>query len=96
MPFLLAFLALGLLLQPQMSAWQPGRSVSSSRLLSPGELVAVSAYDGYPDSGAGVTTTRPARDHHQTGTHPVRCAQEHADRYADVSCCAGVRPILAY
>src|ERR1700685_3273078 len=55
-PFLLAFAALTLLLQPQISAWLGGFRVSSSRFLLPGGLVAVSAYDGYWGAGAGVMT----------------------------------------
>ena len=55
-PYLLAFAALALLLQPQVSAWlarHPGRS---HRLLLPGGLIAASAYDGYWGAGAGVLT----------------------------------------
>jgi uncharacterized membrane protein YfcA len=55
-PFLLAFAALALLLQPQISAWLAGRRASSSRFLLPAGLVAVSAYDGYWGAGAGVMT----------------------------------------
>jgi uncharacterized membrane protein YfcA len=54
-PFLLAFAALALLLQPQVSAWL-ARRPSGCRPLLPGGLVAVSAYDGYWGAGAGVMT----------------------------------------
>ena len=50
-PFLLAFAALTLLLQPQISAWLARRRASSSRFLLPGALIAVSAYDGYWGAG---------------------------------------------
>ena len=55
-PFLLAFGALALLLQPKISAWLAGHPASSSRLLLPGGLIAASAYDGYWGAGAGVMT----------------------------------------
>jgi len=55
-PFLLTFAALTLLLQPQIAAWLAGHPASSSRLLLPAGLIAVSAYDGYWGAGAGVMT----------------------------------------
>lgn len=55
-PFLLAFAALALLLQPQAAAWLAGRRAGSSRFLLPGGLIAVSAYDGYWGAGAGIMT----------------------------------------
>ena len=55
-PFLLAFGALALLLQPKVSAWLAGHPASSSRLLLPSGLIAASAYDGYWGAGAGVMT----------------------------------------
>ena len=55
-PFLLAFAALALLLQPQVSAWLARHPASSSRLLLPCGLIAASAYDGYWGAGAGVMT----------------------------------------
>jgi uncharacterized protein len=55
-PFLLAFAALALLLQPQISAWLAGHRASSSRFFLAAGLVAVSAYDGYWGAGAGVMT----------------------------------------
>jgi uncharacterized protein len=55
-PFLLAFGALALLLQPKISAWLAGHPASSSRLLLPSGLIAASAYDGYWGAGAGVMT----------------------------------------
>jgi uncharacterized protein len=55
-PFLLAFAALALLFQPRVSAWLAGHSAGGSRLLLPGGLIAVSAYDGYWGAGAGVMT----------------------------------------
>ncbi len=53
-PFLLAFAALALLLQPLISAWLARHRGSGSRFLLPGGLIAVSAYDGYWGAGAGV------------------------------------------
>jgi hypothetical protein len=55
-PFLLAFAALALLLQPKVAAWLAGRPASSSRLLLPSGLAVTSAYDGYWGAGAGVMT----------------------------------------
>ncbi len=55
-PFLLAFAALTLLLQPKISAWLARHPASNSRLLLPSGLIAASAYDGYWGAGAGVMT----------------------------------------
>lgn len=55
-PFLLAFAALALLVQPQVSTWLAGHRASSSRLFLSSGLIAVSAYDGYWGAGAGVLT----------------------------------------
>jgi len=55
-PFLLAFAALALLLQPKVTAWLAQHPASNSRLLLPGGLIAASAYDGYWGAGAGVMT----------------------------------------
>ncbi len=56
-PFLLAFAALALLLQPKVSAWLARRPAGGGRrLLLPGGLIAASAYDGYWGAGAGVLT----------------------------------------
>ena len=56
-PFLLAFAALALLLQPKISAWLAQHPSSSHRrLLLPGGLIATGAYDGYWGAGAGVMT----------------------------------------
>jgi uncharacterized protein len=55
-PFLLAFAALALLLQPKVSVWLAQHPASSSRLLLPSGLIAPSAYDGYGGAGAGVMT----------------------------------------
>jgi uncharacterized protein len=56
-PFLLAFAALALLLQPKVSAWLARRPAGRGRrLLLPGGLIAASAYDGYWGAGAGVLT----------------------------------------
>lgn len=53
-PFLVALGALALLLQPQLSAWQDGRSPVSKHWLLPVGLVALSVYNGYFGAGAGV------------------------------------------
>jgi uncharacterized membrane protein YfcA len=55
-PFLVAFAALALLLQPRVSAWQEKHLRKTSRLLLPCGLFAVSVYDGYWGAGAGVMT----------------------------------------
>ncbi|MEO6822736.1 MAG: sulfite exporter TauE/SafE family protein [Candidatus Nanopelagicales bacterium] len=55
-PFLLAFAAIALLLQPQISTWLARHPTSGGRLLLPGGMVAVSAYDGYWGAGSGVMT----------------------------------------
>ncbi len=56
-PFLLAFAALALLLQPKVAAWLTRRPAGGGRrLLLPGGLIAASAYDGYWGAGAGVLT----------------------------------------
>ncbi len=53
-PFLVAFAALALLVQPQVTAWQDRHPGKSGRLLSPCGLFAVWLYDGYWGAGAGV------------------------------------------
>jgi hypothetical protein len=53
-PFLVALGALALLFQPQLSAWQDGRSAVSKQWLLPVGLVALSVYNGYFGAGAGV------------------------------------------
>jgi uncharacterized membrane protein YfcA len=55
-PFLVAFAAFVLLLQPRVSAWQEKHLSKSSGLLLPCGLFAVSVYDGYWGAGAGVMT----------------------------------------
>ena len=55
-PFLLAFAALALLLQPKASAWLARHPARSRRLLLPGGLIVTSAYDGYWGAGAGIMT----------------------------------------
>ena len=53
-PFLMAFAALALLVQPRVSAWQDKHPGKSGRFLSPCGLFAVWIYDGYWGAGAGV------------------------------------------
>jgi uncharacterized membrane protein YfcA len=55
-PFLIAFAALALLLQPTVSAWLARHRSRSNWLLLPSGLIAASAYDGYWGAGAGVMT----------------------------------------
>ena len=53
-PFLVASAALGLLLQPRISAWLESHPTKSSKLLLPCGLFAASVYNGYWGAGAGV------------------------------------------
>jgi uncharacterized protein len=53
-PFLLAFAAIALLLQPRISAWLAGRPAGGSRLLLPSGLAIASAYNGYWGAGSGI------------------------------------------
>jgi uncharacterized protein len=53
-PFLVAFAALALLLQPRISAWQERHLSKTNRVVLPVGLLAVSVYDGYWGAGAGV------------------------------------------
>jgi uncharacterized membrane protein YfcA len=53
-PFLVAFAALALLLQPTVSAWQEKHLSKTGKFLLPCGLFAVSVYDGYWGAGAGV------------------------------------------
>jgi uncharacterized protein len=55
-PFLLAFAALALLIQPRVSAWLAGHPAGGSQLILPGGLALASVYDGYWGAGAGVMT----------------------------------------
>ena len=87
-PFLLAFAALALLLQPQISAWLAGRRVSASRFLLPGGLVAVSAYDGYWGAGAGVMTLALLMITTGQGLTRSNALKNMLLGVADVACCA--------
>jgi uncharacterized protein len=53
-PFLLAFAAVVLLLQPRLSTWKENRLGRTDRYLLPCGLFAVSVYDGYFGAGSGV------------------------------------------
>lgn len=53
-PFLVAFAALALLMQPRVSAWLDGRSGDGGRFWPQCALFAVWAFDGYWGVGAGV------------------------------------------
>jgi uncharacterized protein len=53
-PFLVALAALGLLLQPKLSAWQQGHVIPGNQFLLPFGLFSLSAYNGYFGAGAGV------------------------------------------
>jgi uncharacterized protein len=53
-PFLVAFAAVALLVQPRLSAWLENHPRMNGRLLLPLGLLAVSVYDGYWGAGAGV------------------------------------------
>ena len=56
MPFLVAFPALGLLVQPRISAWLEKHPSKSGRFLSPFALFAVWVYQGYWGVGVGIMT----------------------------------------
>jgi uncharacterized protein len=88
-PFLLAFAALALLFQPQVSAWlarHPG--LGSHRLLLPGGLIAVSAYDGYWGAGAGVMTLALLMITTSHGLAGSNALKNMVLGIADVTCCA--------
>lgn len=53
-PFLVAFAALALLLQPRISAWQERHQRANGQFLLPCGLLAASVYNGYWGAGAGV------------------------------------------
>jgi uncharacterized protein len=53
-PFLVAFAALALLVQPRVAAWLEKHPGKSGRLVSPCGLLAVWLYDGYWGVGSGV------------------------------------------
>jgi uncharacterized protein len=53
-PFLVAFAALALLVQPRLSAWLEKHPGKNTRLLAPCGLLAVWIFDGYWGVGAGV------------------------------------------
>ena len=87
-PFLLAFAALALFLQPQISAWLAGHRASSSRFLLPGGLIAVSAYDGYWGAGAGVMTLALVMITTGQGLTRSNALKNMLLGVADVTCCA--------
>ena len=87
-PFLLAFAALALLLQPLATGWLARRPASGGRrLLLPGGLLASAAYDGYWGAGAGVMTLALLMI--ATGQQPAQCnaLKNMLLGIADVSCC---------
>ena len=87
-PFLLAFAALALLLQPAVTAWLARRPAGGGRrLLLPGGLLAAAVYDGYWGAGAGVMTLALLMI--TTGQQPARCnaLKNMLLGIADVSCC---------
>jgi len=86
-PFLLAFAALALLLQPQISAWLAGRRVSTSRFLLPGGLVAVSAYDGSGAPGRAVMTLALLMITTGQGLTRSNALKNMLLGVADVACC---------
>lgn len=88
-PFLLAFAAVALLLQPNASAWLVRHPASRRRrLLLPGGLIATAAYDGYWGAGAGVMTLALLMI--TTGQHLPRsnALKNMLLGVADVTCCA--------
>jgi uncharacterized protein len=87
-PFLLAFAALALLLQPAATAWLARRPAEGGRrFVLPGGLVAAAAYDGYWGAGAGVMTLALLMI--CTGKQPAQCnaLKNMILGIADVSCC---------
>jgi sulfite exporter TauE/SafE len=93
-PFLLAFAALALLLQPKASAWLARHPASSRRLLLPGGLIVTSAYDGYWGAGAGIMTLALLMI--TTGSSsPVQRPQEHVPRHRRRDLLRRVHPVLA-
>ena len=86
-PFLLAFAALALLLQPAVSTWLAGHPARSSRLLLPSGLALASVYDGYWGAGAGVMTLALlmiATDQHLARSNALK---NMVLGVADVACC---------
>lgn len=55
-PYLLVLAAIGLLVQPRLSAWQQRHAPPREQWLFPIGLFAVSTYNGYFGAGAGVIT----------------------------------------
>jgi uncharacterized membrane protein YfcA len=87
-PFLVAFAALALLLQPKISAWLAQRPGSGSRLLLPGGLIAASAYDGYWGAGAGVMTLALLMITTEQHLPRSNALKNMLLGIADVTCCA--------
>jgi uncharacterized protein len=88
-PFLLAFAALVLLFQPQVSAWLARHpAVGSHRFLLPGGLIAVAAYDGYWGAGAGVMTLALLMITTGQGLAGSNALKNMILGIADVTCCA--------
>jgi uncharacterized protein len=55
-PYLLVMAAIGLLIQPRLTAWREHRRPGRDHLVLPIGLFAVSTYNGYFGAGAGVMT----------------------------------------
>jgi uncharacterized protein len=88
-PFLLAFAALALLFQPQVSAWlarHPG--IGSHRFVLPGGLIAVSAYNGYWGAGSGIMTLALLMITTGRGLAGSNALKNMIIGIADVTCCA--------
>lgn len=87
-PFLLAFAALALLLQPKISTWLDRRPRANGRFLLPGGMVAVSAYDGYWGAGSGVMTLALLMTTHEAHLPRSNALKNMVLGIADLTCCA--------
>jgi uncharacterized protein len=87
-PFLLAFAALALLLQPWLAARLARHPAGRSRLILAGGLIATSAYDGYWGAGAGVMTLALLMITGEPDLARSNALKNMLLGVADVTCCA--------
>lgn len=86
-PFLLAFAAITLLLQPRISWWLARRPNANNRVLLPGGMIAVSAYDGYWGAGSGVMTLALLMTTNEAHLPRSNALKNMVLGIADVTCC---------
>ena len=87
-PFLIAFAALSLLLQPRITAWLAARPARRTRFVLPGGLMAAAVYNGYWGAGSGVMTLAVLMIAMEQDLARSNALKNMVLGVADVTCCA--------